>query len=73
MPTTKHIIACPENPPEQLKFIPAKTAAAILNVHPKTILRYADSGLIHRYKLNARVVLFNEAELLAFIKATRIN
>ena len=73
MPTSKHTTARPDNPPGQLKFIPAKTAAGILDVHPKTIFRYADLGLIHRYKLNARVVLFDEAELLAFIQASRVN
>ena len=73
MPITKHNTTAQENSPGQLRFIPAKTAAAIMNVHPKTIFRWADLGLIHRHRLNARVVLFDEAEVLAFIRASRID
>ncbi len=73
MTITKHNSAAHENSSGRFKFIPAKTAATILNVHPKTILRWADSGLIHRHKINARVVLFDEAEVIALIKRSKVG
>lgn len=55
------------------KFASAKTLALALGVHPKTIFRWANAKLIHRHKLNARVVLFDEQEVVALIKRSRIE
>lgn len=55
------------------KFVTAKAIATTLGCHPKTVFRWADSGAIHRHKLNARVVLFEEAEVVAFIKKSRVE
>jgi hypothetical protein len=35
------------------------------------LYRWADVGLIVRYKINARVVLFDETEVAAFVVAAR--
>ena len=59
-------------PPVHLRqFIKPKAAAARLGVHVKTVMRWADSEAIHRYKLNARLVLFDEAEIAAVIEQSR--
>ncbi len=54
------------------KFSKARPLAARLGVHSKTIFRWADAGLIHRYKINERVVLFDESEVAAFIESARL-
>jgi excisionase family DNA binding protein len=51
------------------KFSKAKPLAARLGLSSKTVMRWADAGKIHRYKVNDRVVLFDEAEVTAFISA----
>lgn len=53
------------------RFTKAKSLANKLEVHPKTIFRWADAGHIGRYKVNARVVLFDEQEVVAFIEKSR--
>jgi hypothetical protein len=55
------------------KFSKARTIANRLGVCPRTIFRWADSGKITRHKINARVVLFDEAEITALIRAARIE
>lgn len=62
-----------KTPAPERKFAKARALAAKINVHPKTLLRWADAGLIHRHKVNARVVLFDEAEVLAFIERSRVS
>ncbi len=54
------------------RFSKARPLAARLGIHPKTIFRWADSGLIHRHKVNARIVLFDDAEVMAFIEKARV-
>ena len=56
-----------------VKYTKARQLAARLNVSSRTIFRWADAGKIHRYKLNERVVLFSEDEILAFIAAARVS
>jgi hypothetical protein len=54
------------------RFSKAKPLAARFGVCPKTIARWGAAGLISRYKLNPRVVLFDPAEILAYIEKGRI-
>lgn len=53
------------------QFIKPKVAAARLGVCTKTVMRLADAGAIHSYKLNARLVLFDEAEVAEAIEQSR--
>jgi hypothetical protein len=39
---------------------------------PRTIFRWADQGMITRHKINARV-LFDDAEVVAFIESARVG
>jgi len=54
------------------KFSKAKPLAGRLGIHPKTVMRWADAGLIHRFKVSARTVLFDETEVMAFIEKARV-
>jgi len=54
------------------KMSKAGPLAALLGLHKKTLFRWADAGLIHRYKVNARIVLFDLAEVMAFIEKARV-
>ena len=54
-------------------FSKAKALSARLGICPRTIFRWADQGMIARHKINARVVLFDEAEVVAFIEAARVG
>lgn len=54
------------------KFSKAKVVAQRLGVCPRTIFRWADDGKLARHKVNARVVLFDEAEVIALLEAARI-
>lgn len=51
----------------------AGTLAARLGVCSRTIFRWADAGKLHRYKINSRVVLFDEAEIVALLKSSRLR
>jgi len=53
-------------------FKKARPIAARFGVHARTIFRWADAGLIHRHKVNGRVVLFDEAEIERFINGCRV-
>jgi hypothetical protein len=55
------------------KFSKARTIASRLGLCSRTIFRWADAGKITRHKINARVVLFDEAEVSALIDSTRIR
>jgi hypothetical protein len=55
------------------QFSKAKSIASRLGVNKKTVMRWADAGLIHRHKINARIVLFNIDEVLAFVSAARVG
>ena len=54
------------------KFSKARPLAARYGINAKTIFRWADAGLIHRFKVNTRVVLFDEAELETFVQNCRV-
>jgi hypothetical protein len=53
-------------------FNKAKVIALKLGVCPRTIFRWADEGRITRHKINARVVLFDEAEIVTLIHSARV-
>jgi len=55
------------------RFSKAKSLATRLGICPRTIFRWADHGMITRHKINARVVLFDEAEVVAFIESARVG
>jgi predicted site-specific integrase-resolvase len=65
--------AAPGYPPSLSgrKFSKARTIAEKLDVCPKTIFRWAQQGKLTRHKINGRVVLFDEAEIFALLKAAR--
>jgi hypothetical protein len=74
LPSTGSIHA-PSTQPEGLagrQFNKAKPIAARLGICTRTLFRWADAGLIARHKINARVVLFDEAEIAAFIASARV-
>jgi excisionase family DNA binding protein len=55
------------------KFSKAKIIAERLSVCTRTIFRWADEGKIARHKINARVVLFNESEVMELIRSARVG
>lgn len=55
------------------KFSKAKSIAGRLGICPRTLFRWADAGKVARHKINARVVLFDEAEVVAFIDSVRVS
>ena len=55
------------------RFLKPKVLATRLGVCPKTLFRWAAAGKIHRFKPNARIVLFDEAEAIAFIESGRVQ
>jgi hypothetical protein len=55
------------------RFCKARSLSARLGICPRTIFRWADQGMITRHKINARVVLFDEAEVVAFIESARVS
>lgn len=54
------------------RFCKARALSAKLGVCPKTVFRWADAGMLTRHKINARVVLFDEAEVLAVMENARV-
>lgn len=54
------------------RFSKAKSVADRLGICPQTVFRWADAGKITRHKINARVVLFDEAEVAALIDSARL-
>jgi predicted DNA-binding transcriptional regulator AlpA len=59
--------------PDDRKFIKARPLAGKLGLCPRTIFRWADAGHIHRFKINERVVHFDENEVMAFVQASRVG
>lgn len=54
------------------QFNKAEVVAKRLGVCRRTIFRWANQGKLTRYKVNARVVLFDEAEVMALIEDARV-
>ena len=55
------------------RFSKAKSITGRLGISPRTLFRWADAGFVTRHKINARVVLFDEAEVVAFIDSARLG
>lgn len=55
------------------KFSKARSIAERLGICPRTIFRWADAGKINRHKINARVVLFDEKEVIGLIESARVH
>jgi len=55
------------------KFSKARVIAERLGVCTRTIFRWADDGKIARHKINARVVLFDETEVMELIRSARVG
>lgn len=55
------------------RFSKARPLAARFGICPRTLFRFADRGLLHRFKLNARVVVFAEDEVEALFEAARVS
>lgn len=55
------------------RFSKAKVVANRLGLCPRTIFRWADSGKLTRHKVNARVVLFDEAEVEKLLESARVS
>ena len=53
------------------RFSKAKSIADRLGICPRTVFRWADAGKITRHKINSRVVLFDDAEVISFIESAR--
>jgi len=54
------------------KFSKARTLALGFGICAKTLFRWAEAGNIHRFKLSGRVVVFDEAEVEAFVERCRV-
>ncbi len=46
--------------------------AARLGLHKKTLFRWADAGHVDRFKVNGRIVLFDERQVDQFIESARV-
>jgi excisionase family DNA binding protein len=55
------------------KFSKARRIAETLGVCTRTIFRWADEGKISRHKINARVVLFDEDEVMTLLREARAS
>lgn len=54
------------------KFSKAKEIAFRLGICTRIVFRWADEGKLTRHKVNARVVLFDENEVVALIESSRV-
>lgn len=57
----------------QTNFTRAKVLAKKLGIHHLTLARWANEGRISRYKVNDRVVLYDEGEVFAMIRSTKVK
>ena len=55
------------------QFSTARSIAERLGICPRTIFRWADAGMIARYKINPRVVLFSDDEVTVFVASARVG
>ena len=55
------------------KFSKACSIAEHLGICPRTIFRWTDAGKINRHKINARVVLFEESEVLTLLDSAKVE
>lgn len=59
-------------PETSRKFTRPSQLAERLGLTTRTLFRWADEGKIARYKVNPRVVLFDEADVIAHIEAGKV-
>ena len=72
-PLSLRVPAGPADETGVRKFTKAGPLAARLGLSKKTLFRWADAGHVSRFKLNERVVLFDEAQVAAFIESARVE
>ena len=73
---TKKTSHAPEGPLEAAtvrKFSKARALAARYGICPKTLFRFSERGLIHKFKLNPRVVVFDEEQVAALFESARVS
>lgn len=68
--STQHVLSEPGN---LAKYATAKKLAELLGVSAKTVHRWAAAGLIGRYKLSRKTVLFDIAEANATVQSHRVG
>jgi hypothetical protein len=68
----KHVDKSDTITAEPKKFSKARPLAERIGVSAKTLFRWADAGLIARHKINARIVLFDTAEVAAYVQSCRV-
>ena len=76
MTTIKNSFTAPDSQRDGVvgrKFSKAKSIAERLGICSRTIFRWVDGSKITRHKINARVVLFDEVEVIAFIDSARVD
>lgn len=54
--------------PPKKEYVTKKTAAEILDVHPRTVERYIESGLLTKHIRGANRVVLLRSEVLALVK-----
>jgi excisionase family DNA binding protein len=64
--------SCRERRDEQLEFLDALAAAALLNVSRTTILNWRTRGLLTSHKIGGRI-LFKRTELLASVEGRQTS
>jgi excisionase family DNA binding protein len=72
-PTSQHEGSATGQATTMRQFNKAEVIAKQLGVCRRTIFRWANEGKLTRYKLNARVVLFDESEVMALVEDARIG
>jgi hypothetical protein len=65
-------VTVPQNGPAR-KMSKAGPLAARLGLNKKTLFRWADAGHVNRYKINNRIVLFDERQIDEFIDSSRVG
>jgi len=53
-------------------FSKGKPLAARIGIHQKTLARWANAGLIHRHRINSRIILYKIEEVLAFVGEAKV-
>lgn len=59
--------------PDARKFLKARPLAERLGIHPKTLFRWAEQGLVAKFKIGPRAVLFDVAEVDRMVESARIG
>lgn len=70
---TKNVVPPTDESSSARTFSKARVVAAKRGICSRTVHRWADAGLISRFKVNARVVLFDESELDRLIERSRVS